>query len=255
MKFLIPCNGIGFPSEELKVSSGQVQLNLSIRTLIYNTTGAERRCSLDFSLDQHVCTYSLPFLGQSVAVLSSSLKEVTTQLLACIYSTTVSVFTQIKALSVLIKISFIRDLMILVNNAWDCRTSLGGLPTNNTSLCSDAFSAILAIVLLLLYEIVSLLCDPCAGRGRGSVEQRTPLLTNNKEEDGASLGSSYDSVSNDGDDDAGEESGEGGVARSAATHGRTASSSRAGIPPPATLAVRGTQYGYLVKYFFDTIFG
>jgi hypothetical protein len=43
-------------------------------------------------------------------------------------------------------------------------------------------------VLLLLYEIVSLLCDPCAGRGRGSVEQRTPLLTNNKEEDGASLG-------------------------------------------------------------------
>jgi hypothetical protein len=62
--------------------------------------------------------------------------------------------------------------------------------------------------LLLLYEMASFLCDPCAGGGRSAGEQRSPLLTS-REDDGGSLGSSYDSVSDDGD---AEESGGGASA-------------------------------------------
>jgi hypothetical protein len=61
-----------------------------------------------------------------------------------------------------------------------------------------AFAAIFAIVLLLLYGTASFLCDPCAGGGRSAVEQRTPLLSS-KEDDRGILGSSYDSVSDDGE--------------------------------------------------------
>ncbi|KAK3138233.1 hypothetical protein QOZ80_5AG0366170 [Eleusine coracana subsp. coracana] len=142
-----------------------VQLNFRIRTLVYNTTGAEYRCSLN----QHVCTYSLPFFGQNVAVLSSDLKE------------------RLDSDEQRVNLSYEPRWIVYVVG-----------------------SAILAIVLMLLYEIVSMLFDACSGGGRSSsVEQRMPLVTN-KEDDGASLGSSYDSVSNDGDGDEAEGSGEGG---------------------------------------------
>jgi hypothetical protein len=65
-------------------------------------------------------------------------------------------------------------------------------------------------VLLLLYEILDLLFGPCSTGGDGGTDPRMPLLAD-KEDDAASLGSSYDSVSHDGSDDREpEERGEGG---------------------------------------------
>ena len=73
---------------------------------------------------------------------------------------------------------------------------------------SHVFVAILAVSLLLLYEILSSLFGFCIW---GSpADQRTgATLVANKEEDAASLGSSYDSVSDDEEDDV-EERGEAG---------------------------------------------
>jgi len=59
-------------------------------------------------------------------------------------------------------------------------------------------AVVLALVLLLLYEILDLLFGPCTGGG-GGADRRRPLLAD-KEDDAASLGSSY-SVSHDGSDD------------------------------------------------------
>ncbi|TVU20558.1 hypothetical protein EJB05_36772 [Eragrostis curvula] len=134
-----------------------VQLNIRIRTLIYNTTGAEYRCSPA----QHVCTYRVPFVGPNVAVLSSDIRK------------------RLDSDEQRVKLSYEPRWIVYVVG-----------------------SAILAIVLMLLYEIVSMLFDPCDRGGRGGVERRTPLLTS-KEDDSASLGSSYDSVSHDDDDDDG----------------------------------------------------
>uniref|UniRef100_A0A0E0L4S2 RING-type domain-containing protein n=1 Tax=Oryza punctata TaxID=4537 RepID=A0A0E0L4S2_ORYPU len=79
---------------------------------------------------------------------------------------------------------------------------------------------VLAVALLVLYEILNVLFGPRPAGGIGSssaAETRASLLSSaaaSKEEDDASLGSSYDSVSHDGDgeddDDVEERSGGGG---------------------------------------------
>ncbi|XP_040380452.1 E3 ubiquitin-protein ligase APD2-like [Oryza brachyantha] len=76
--------------------------------------------------------------------------------------------------------------------------------------------AMLAVALLILYEIVSILFAPRHGdSGGGAGSTRAPLLSPaSKEEDSESLGSSYDSASHDGDgeddDDVEEGGGRGG---------------------------------------------
>ncbi|XP_062180965.1 E3 ubiquitin-protein ligase APD2-like isoform X2 [Phragmites australis] len=141
-------------------------LDFGFRTLSYNTTGAEYRCSPA----QHICTYILPFLGQNVAVLSSGLKE------------------RLDSDEQYVKVSYEPRWIVYVVG-----------------------SAVLAVALLLLYEILNMLFGACTGGGggHGGADRRAPLLAN-KEEDSASLGSSYDSVSHDGDDEGAEERGEGG---------------------------------------------
>ncbi|KAM0887778.1 hypothetical protein ACQ4PT_028773 [Festuca glaucescens] len=134
-------------------NSHQVTLDVRLSALLYDTTGADYACSPGNS----GCTYRLPIMGQNVAVLSSSLKELSIRAFA------------------------------------------------GTHL------AILAVALLLLYEVLSTMlgfcCYCCTGgeggrRSPGAGEQRTTasLLAADKEEE-ASLGSSYDSVSHDGDHD------------------------------------------------------
>ncbi|KAL6851608.1 hypothetical protein ACP4OV_020172 [Aristida adscensionis] len=133
-----------------------VHLNFRIRTLLYNITGADYRCSLG-----HTCTYRLPFLGRSVVVLSSSLKE------------------RLNSDEQHVTLSYDPRWIVYVVG-----------------------SAILAVALLLVYEILSMLFAPCAGAAAGGADRRrTPLPTASKEDDGESLGSSYDSVSHDGDDE------------------------------------------------------
>ncbi|XP_066364325.1 uncharacterized protein [Miscanthus floridulus] len=51
-----------------------VQLEFRIRTLLYNTSGADYRCSPG-PAGHGLCTYRLPFLGRNVAVLSSGHEE------------------------------------------------------------------------------------------------------------------------------------------------------------------------------------
>jgi len=67
----MPCNSIGICSEGF---IRKVQLEFRIRTLLYNTSRADYRCSP--GPGHGVCTYRLAFLGRNVAVLSSSHKEV-----------------------------------------------------------------------------------------------------------------------------------------------------------------------------------
>ncbi|KAL5232010.1 hypothetical protein ABZP36_030786 [Zizania latifolia] len=140
-----------------------VLLEFRIRTLFYNTTGADYACSPGSSF----CMYKLPFLGQNVAVLSSGLKE------------------GLNSVDQYVKMSYEPRWIVYI---------LG--------------SAILAVALLLLYEIVSILFGLRPAGGGSSEDQRTSLLSTRKEEEeNASLGSSYDSVSHDGDgedDDVGE---------------------------------------------------
>ncbi|WVZ99290.1 hypothetical protein U9M48_044616 [Paspalum notatum var. saurae] len=123
-----------------------------------------------------LCTYRLPFLGQNVAVLSSGHEEILNSDAAQH-----------------VKLSYEPRWIVYVVG-----------------------SAILASALLLLYEILNMLFGACAGAGgsgRGDPERRAPLLTD-KDDDGASLGSSYDSVSHDGgsDDPEEERGGDGGCA-------------------------------------------
>ncbi|TKW26295.1 hypothetical protein SEVIR_3G178800v4 [Setaria viridis] len=139
-------------------------LNITIRTMFYNTTGADYRCSPGHDL----CTYRLPFLGQNVAVLSSGLKE------------------GLNSDAQHVELSYEPRWIVYIVG-----------------------SAILAIVLLLLHEILDMLFGPCTGGRRGADRRRRTLLSGSNEDDGASLGSSYDSVSHDGSDGA-EERGEGG---------------------------------------------
>lgn len=142
-----------------------VLLDIRIRTMFHNTTGADYICSPGHVL----CTYRLPLLGQNVAVLSSGLKE---------------------GLNAddeqYVKLSYEPRWIVYVVG-----------------------SAILAVALLLLYEILSTLLGLCNGGSPSNADQRTSLLTSKEEED-ASLGSSYDSVSHDGEDDDVEERDEAG---------------------------------------------
>jgi hypothetical protein len=50
----------------------QVALDIRVRAVLYNTTGANYVCSPVSS----ACKYRLPILGRNVAVLSSGLGEV-----------------------------------------------------------------------------------------------------------------------------------------------------------------------------------
>jgi len=68
----MPCNSIGICSEGF---IRKVQLEFRIRTLLYNTSGADYRCSPG-PAGHGLCTYRLPFLGRNVAVLSSGHEEV-----------------------------------------------------------------------------------------------------------------------------------------------------------------------------------
>ncbi|CAD6271536.1 unnamed protein product [Miscanthus lutarioriparius] len=134
-----------------------VQLEFRIRTLLYNTSGADYRCSPG-PAGHGLCTYRLPFLGRNVAVLSSGHEE------------------RLNSDAQHVKLSYKPRWTVYVVG-----------------------SVVLALVLLLLYEILDLLFGPCTGGG-GGADRRRPLLAD-KEDDAASLGSSYDSVSHDGSDD------------------------------------------------------
>ncbi|XP_066364328.1 E3 ubiquitin-protein ligase APD2-like isoform X4 [Miscanthus floridulus] len=134
-----------------------VQLEFRIRTLLYNTSGADYRCSPG-PAGHGLCTYRLPFLGRNVAVLSSGHEE------------------RLNSDAQHVKLSYEPRWTVYVVG-----------------------SVVLALVLLLLYEILDLLFGPCTGGG-GGADRRRPLLED-KEDDAASLGSSYDSVSHDGSDD------------------------------------------------------
>ncbi|CAD6333161.1 unnamed protein product [Miscanthus lutarioriparius] len=133
-----------------------VQLEFRIRTLLYNTSRADYRCSP--GPGHGVCTYRLAFLGRNVAVLSSGHKE------------------RLDSDAQHVNLSYEPRWTVYVVG-----------------------SVVLAVVLLLLYEILDQLFGPCTGGG-GAQDRRTPLLVD-KEDDAASLGSSYDSVSHDGSDD------------------------------------------------------
>ncbi|KAG0518861.1 hypothetical protein BDA96_09G213700 [Sorghum bicolor] len=141
-------------------------LEFRIRALLYNTSGADYRCSP--GPGHAICTYRLPFLGRNVAVLLSGHTE------------------RLNSDAQHVKLSYEPRWTVYVVG-----------------------SVVLALVLLLLYEILDQLFGPCTGGG-GGADLRRPLLAG-KEDDGASLGSSYDSVSHDGSDDREpEERGEGG---------------------------------------------
>ncbi|KAM0887776.1 hypothetical protein ACQ4PT_028773 [Festuca glaucescens] len=146
-----------------------VTLDVRLSALLYDTTGADYACSPGNS----GCTYRLPIMGQNVAVLSSSLKERSNS----------------------DDEQYVR-VMLSYEPRW---------------IVYFVGSAILAVALLLLYEVLSTMlgfcCYCCTGgeggrRSPGAGEQRTTasLLAADKEEE-ASLGSSYDSVSHDGDHD------------------------------------------------------
>ncbi|KAF0927323.1 hypothetical protein E2562_031514 [Oryza meyeriana var. granulata] len=119
-----------------------------------------------------LCTYKLPFLGQNVVVLSSGPKE------------------GLNSDDQYVKLSYGPRWVVYII----------GL-------------AMLAVALLILYEIVNVLFGLRPGGGSSiTADTRAPLLSSaSKEEDNESLGSSYDSVSHDGDgEDDVEESGGGG---------------------------------------------
>uniref|UniRef100_A0ACD5TET2 Uncharacterized protein n=1 Tax=Avena sativa TaxID=4498 RepID=A0ACD5TET2_AVESA len=143
-----------------------VTLDVRVSAMLYDTTGAEYACSPGISR----CTYRLPILGNNVAILSSRLKE---------------------------RSSSDDEQHAKVVLSYEPRWMLYFVG-----------SAILAVVLLMLYEVLATMlgfcCCCCGGRrAPGAADQRTTtasLLAADKEED-ASLGSSYDSVSSDGDHD------------------------------------------------------
>ncbi|CAM0954506.1 unnamed protein product [Alopecurus aequalis] len=153
-----------------------VTLDIRISALLYDTTGAGYACSPGIS----PCTYRLPILGQNVAVLSSGLRE------------------------------FQRS-----SSGDERRPVRVVLSYEPRWIVYFVGSAIVAVVLLVVYELLGpmmgfVFCCCCTGsggvRGRrspGVVGQTTAtasLLENKEDEE--SLGSSYDSVSSDGDHDA-----------------------------------------------------
>uniref|UniRef100_A0ACD5U1C2 Uncharacterized protein n=1 Tax=Avena sativa TaxID=4498 RepID=A0ACD5U1C2_AVESA len=150
-----------------------VTLDVRVSAVLYDAAAADYACSP--GAGSFGCTYRLPILGNNVAILSSRLKE---------GSSSGSDDDEQRA-----------KVVLSYEPRW---------------MLYFVGSAILAVVLLMLYEVLATMlgfCFCCCCTGGGAAEQRTTatatasLLAADKEEEDASLGSSYDSVSSDGDHD------------------------------------------------------
>ncbi|PNT70893.1 uncharacterized protein LOC104583123 [Brachypodium distachyon] len=145
-----------------------VTLDFRIRAAFYDTTGADYACS---PAPDSPCTYRLPILGHNAVVLSSG-------------STVKQRPDSDDEQQVKVKLSYGPRWIVFVTG-----------------------STILAVILLLLYEVMSALLGCCnaggtTSGGGGDDQRRTSLLAaGSKEGEEASLGSSYDSVSDDGGED------------------------------------------------------
>ncbi|XP_073008224.1 E3 ubiquitin-protein ligase APD2-like isoform X1 [Typha latifolia] len=138
----------------------EVQLSFRIQSLLYNTTGAFYKCSLD----QKLCVLRLFFFKANVAILASGP----------------------------------RKLQDGQSDEWYVKLSYG--PRWITYFVgSGLMTAVILLVYKILNYLLNIHGDDVGHQTANTTNERTPLLTN-KEDDNLSLGSSYESVSHDEED-------------------------------------------------------